>query len=143
MSDEELFDGLDPIARNEAEFGAEVRNRWGDTDAYAESSRRAKAYTAQDWDAIKAEGEAVESALAELMRTGVPAEDAAAMDLAERARLHIDRWFYPCSHEMHAGLGDMYVADPRFAAHYDTRAPGLAAYFRDAIVANGVRALGA
>jgi hypothetical protein len=30
----------------------------------------------------------------------------------------------------------MYVADPRFAAHYDAAAPGLAQYVRDAIVAN-------
>ena len=37
-----------------------------------------------------------------------------AMALAERARLHIDRWFYPCSHAMHEGLGRMYVQDPRF-----------------------------
>jgi hypothetical protein len=35
----------------------------------------------------------------------------------------------------------MYVADERFAAHYDQRAPGLAAYVRDAILANAVRAL--
>jgi hypothetical protein len=34
----------------------------------------------------------------------------------------------------------MYVADERFTAHYDDRAPGLAAYLRDAIVANAVRA---
>jgi hypothetical protein len=33
----------------------------------------------------------------------------------------------------------MYVADERFAAHYDTRAAGLAAYVRDAIHANADR----
>ena len=36
---------------------------------------------------------------------------------------------------MHRGLAEMYVADPRFAAHYDAVAPGLARYVRDAIVA--------
>jgi hypothetical protein len=76
------------------------------------------------------------------MAQGVPPEDPRAMDLAEQARLFIDRWFYPCSHEMHARLGDMYVADERFTAHYDAVAPGLTAYLRDAIVANGLRALG-
>jgi hypothetical protein len=30
----------------------------------------------------------------------------------------------------------IYVADPRFAAHYDERAPGLAMYVDDAIVAS-------
>jgi hypothetical protein len=42
-----------------------------------------------------------------------------AYEAAERARLLIDGWFYPCSKAMHAELGRMYVADPRFAANYD------------------------
>lgn len=33
------------------------------------------------------------------------------------------------------GLAEMYVADPRFARNYESVRPGLAAYFRDAIVA--------
>jgi hypothetical protein len=37
---------------------------------------------------------------------------------------------------MHRGLGEMYVADDRFAQVYEREAVGLAAYFRDAIVAN-------
>ena len=79
--------------------------------------------------------------LAACLLAGEPSDGARARAAAERHRLHIDRWFYPCSHEMHAGLGDMYVADPRFAAHYDDRAPGLAEYVRDAIIANGVEHL--
>jgi hypothetical protein len=63
------------------------------------------------------------------------------MDVAEQHRQHISRWFYPASHEMHAGLGEMYVADERFARHYDQRRDGLAAYVRDAVLANAVRAL--
>ena len=31
------------------------------------------------------------------------------------------------------GLGEMYVADPRFAANYDTYAAGTAAFVRDAM----------
>jgi hypothetical protein len=36
--------------------------------------------------------------------------------------------------------GEMYVADPRFTSHDDDQAPGLAAYLRDAILANARRA---
>jgi len=54
-------------------------------------------------------------------------------------RQHIDRWFYPCSREMHRGLGEMYVADPRFSEVYERVGPGLARYLRDAIVANAER----
>lgn len=37
------------------------------------------------------------------------------------------------SKEAHAGLAEMYVADPRFKAYYDKIAPGCAEFLRDAI----------
>jgi hypothetical protein len=61
------------------------------------------------------------------------------MDVADEARLQIDRWFYPCTPQMHMGLGDMYIADARFTAHYDQQRPGLAAWFHEAIAANLAR----
>ena len=61
------------------------------------------------------------------------------MDAVEQARLLIDRWFYPCSRQMHAELGEMYVADPRFAATYEKIRPGMAAYMQAATAANAVR----
>jgi len=71
-----------------------------------------------------------------------PATSTEAMDLAEEHRQHITRWFYNCSYEIHRGLGEMYVTDPRFTTHYDAAAPGLAVYVRDAILANARRAEG-
>ena len=141
MSEKEMFEGLGTYERNEAEHGAEVRERWGDTTAYAESARRTSKYGEGDWIAIRDEAAAIEAALAELLSAGVPAESEQAMDSAERHRGHISRWFYPCSHEMHANLAEMYVADPRFAEHYETRSTGLAAYVRDAVLANALRAM--
>jgi hypothetical protein len=41
---------------------------------------------------------------------------------------------------MHVGLAEMYVADARFKAHYDERAPGLAEYVAEAIRANAAAA---
>jgi hypothetical protein len=54
-------------------------------------------------------------------------------------RAQIDRWFYPVSSEMHVGLAEMYLADPRFTATYEKIAPGLAQYLHDAIKANAAR----
>lgn len=45
------------------------------------------------------------------------------MELAEEHRLHIGRWFYDCTREMHARLTQMYVNDERFAAHYEAVPP--------------------
>ena len=39
-----------------------------------------------------------------------------------------------------AGLGDLYLADPRFTKAYEDIRPGLAQYVRDAIHANADRA---
>ena len=120
-------------------YEAEARERWGDSEAYKESARRTKQYRPEDWARIKAEGEAVEAGLAALLRAGEAAGGAGAMDLAEKARLHIHRWFYPCAHAMHVALADMYTADARFTAHYDERAAGLSAFVADAIRANARR----
>lgn len=40
---------------------------------------------------------------------------------------------------MHRRLAEMYVSDDRFAATFDTVAPGLAQYVHDAVLANPER----
>ncbi|MDQ3695694.1 MAG: MerR family transcriptional regulator [Chloroflexota bacterium] len=117
----------------------EAAQRWGDSDAYRQSQARAKRYTKEDWLTIKREGEATTHQLAAAMAAGTPATSPAVMDLAEEHRRHISRWFYDCTHEIHRGLGQMYVDDPRFTATYEGIAPGLAVYLRDAIMANADR----
>ncbi|MDO8963990.1 MAG: MerR family transcriptional regulator [Coriobacteriia bacterium] len=137
MSDEEMlevFDGFDP-----KEYEDEVRERWGSTDAYKESARRTARYTKDDWARFKAESEEINLAIVALMDAGVAADDPRAMDAVDRHRLQIDHWFYPCSHEMHVGLAEMYIADPRFTATYEKIHEGMARYVHDAILANAAR----
>jgi len=124
----------------QAQFEREVQERWGKTEAYKESARRTKNYSEDDLAKIKAESDAIEAGLSAVMADGDAADGERAMDLAEAARLHIDRWFYPCSKAMHAGLAGMYTADERFRAHYDEQAEGLAEYMAAAIKANAARA---
>jgi DNA-binding transcriptional MerR regulator len=133
----EVFGDFDPDAH-----AAEVEERWGDTEPYRESQRRAARYSKADWERIKADGAAAVDALVAAMRSGKPADSPEAMDGAEAHRRQIDEWFYPCSHEMQVGLAEMYLADPRFTATYEKIAPGLAQYVHDAIVANAARAKG-
>ena len=117
------------------DYEREAEERWGDTEAWAQSQRRTASYGKADWLRIKEEGADVERRLAQALRNGVPADSAPAMDLAEEHRQQISRNFYDCSPEMHAGLGRMYVEDERFTAHYEKVAPGLARYVHDAILA--------
>lgn len=130
----EVFGDFDP-----SEYEDEVKERWGDTDAYKESARRTKRYTKEDWQRFKDESEEIGTAIASLMDEGVAPHDPRAMDAVERYRLQIDHWFYPCSREMHAELGKMYVADPRFTATYERIRPGMAQYVCDATAANAAR----
>ena len=121
------------------EYQSEAQERWGETDAWKQSADRTKGYTRADWERIKTEGDAVNAQLVTALEAGLPATSPEAMDAAEAARMQIDTWFYDCSPEFHRGLGDMYVADPRFTKTYEDLAPGLAQYVRDAIHANADR----
>lgn len=82
--------------------------------------------------ALRAEGEALELELGDLLRGG------AAVDAAEVQRAiaawarHVGR-FCPLTPELFAGLGQHYVAHPAFRARYEAIAPGLAVFLRDAI----------
>lgn len=141
LTPEEQFEvfGTDAVG---GEYADEAEQRWGETDAWRESQRRTSAYTKDDWLAIKAEAEAIESGFAEAFGAGEPADGPRAAQLARAHRDHISRWFYDCSAEMHVGLAEMYVGDERFADRFDQRAPGLAAYVRDAIVSNAAHGSG-
>ena len=140
MTDEEMFEvfgDFDP-----KEYEDEVQERWGDSDAYKESARRTKGYTKADWQRMKDEQEEMGGRMIALFDEGVAPTDPRSMDVAEEARLQIDKWFYPLSREMHVCLGEMYVADPRFKANYDKMREGLAQWLCDAIKANAERQVG-
>lgn len=133
----QMFDGFEDF--DHAQYADEAKERWGETDAWKESTRRAKSYGKAEWAALKAEIDALEARWAGLLGAGVDPAGREATEVAEAARLHIDRWFYPCSHAMHEKLAEMYEGDPRFRDHYEKRAPGLAEYVATSIRANRKR----
>ncbi|MGE0866979.1 MAG: MerR family transcriptional regulator [Kofleriaceae bacterium] len=126
-----MFDGFDP-----SEYEQEAEQRWGHTDAYKESQRRTKQYGPADWERMKQEASAIYQRLLDRMRANAPVSDPVVQAAVEDHRMHIDRWFYPCSKEMQKGLGSLYVSDPRFTANLDKIAPGFARYLSDAIAAS-------
>ena len=130
----EIFGDTNPV-----EYHEEAEQRWGTTDAWAEAQRRTATYTKDDWKRMKAEYTALTTDVAKALAAGVEPASQRTMELAEAHRQYLERWFYPCSSGMHRRLGDLYVNDPRFSAKFDTFAPNLASYFRDAIYANAER----
>jgi DNA-binding transcriptional MerR regulator len=121
------------------EYEKEAQERWGDTDAYRQSTERTRRYTRADWAKVRAEMDDAHAAFVRAKRAGEPPTSVAAMDAAEQHRLHIHSRFYDLDHAFHRGLADMYLADPRFTKTYEDLEPGLAQYVHDAIHANADR----
>ncbi|MFE7935137.1 MerR family transcriptional regulator [Streptomyces sp. NPDC057456] len=130
----EVFGDKDP-----ERYAEEAEQRWGGTEAYAESQRRAARYTKDDWKRMRDEVSDWGARYEELMSAGEPPTGEAAMGMAEEHRQHIGRWFYDCPYETHRRLGEMYVSDERFKAFYDAMRPGLAEHLKEAITANAAR----
>lgn len=124
----EVFGDFDP-----AEHDVEAKERWGGTDAYAQSAKRTAAYTKEDWKKIKAEAAAIDKRFVGLMADGVAPDDPEAGRVVDAHRNHISKWFYECSPEIHAGLGQMYTEDARFRSNIDKAGDGLAEYMTAAI----------
>lgn len=134
MTTERLFDGYSQF--HNGEYAQEAEQRWGRTDAWAISRQRGARRTKEDWADIQAEADAITRTFLDAMLRGDTADSGTTMAIAECHREHIDRHFYPFSHAMHANVAALYVNDPRFQAHYDQHAPGLAAYIEAAVRAN-------
>ena len=113
----------------------EAHERWGGTDAWARSAERTRTWSAAQWQQVKDETDAVEEALAEAFGRGLAPGGQEANALAEQHRATIER-HYDCTHSMHVVLARMYTEDPRFAAHYDRQADGLALWLRRVIEEN-------
>ena len=126
-----LFDGFDP-----ERYAEETTQRWADTDAYAESDRRTKSYSEEDWVRIKTEADAILRQVAHAVEVGTPPDSSDGCDLAEAYRLHVDRYFYPCSRAMYREVATLYTSDPRFQRSLDRLGDGVAAFLSEAAAAN-------
>lgn len=121
------------IERMKAQYADEVKTRWGETDAYAQSQARTDAYGAGDWADIQ-KGMDERMAAFAAVRTLEP-EDARVQALAADWQQYITEHFYTCTDEILEGLGQMYEADERFRQNIDRHGEGTAACMARAIAA--------
>lgn len=110
----------------------EVQERWGNTDAYKQSQERMKKLSKDDIAKLKADGIRFVKQLAKVFLSGASAASEEMQKLVDEQYNALRFWYEP-NYEMFKGLGDMYVADPRFTKYYDKHAPGLAKFVRDAM----------
>lgn len=135
MANTDLFSGFDydKMMEEQKQYEAEVKERWGNTDPYRISKERTANYTKEDWERINKIQMANLKELCDLYNTKVPHDDPRVQAVVEKAYKFIHDTFYPCTLEMLSCMGNMYIADKRFTAYYEKFAPGLAAFYNEAI----------
>lgn len=114
-------------------YEAEVRERWGSTEAYRESKARASKYSPADFHSAKVDQEAATELFVSAFGNGLSVKSAEAQNAVRAHREAISKWFYECSVEMQKQLALLYIEDPRFKEYYESRNKGLAQYVHDAI----------
>lgn len=128
LQDDELYDAFEDD--DVKEYQGEVKQRWGNTEAYRQSMAKVGKMTKKEMEELKIKGKIHTQKIADAMDKGVDHPDVQSL-IAEHYQGI--QFFYDCPLEMYRNLGQMYVDDARFTAYYDKFRPGLAVFLRDAI----------
>lgn len=123
---EEMFDGFD-----HTRYEQEVTERWG-SDAWEKGDRWWRSLGDAEKAAFQQQQLDIARDFAAALRAG---QDPAGDEVQAIARRHCD-WLSVTmvpTREYLTGLGEMYVADPRFRATYDRHGEGTAEFIRDAL----------
>ncbi|MDX3379721.1 MerR family transcriptional regulator [Streptomyces sp. ME02-6991-2A] len=124
---EEVFDGFDHTAHER-----EVTERWGH-EAYGQGDRWWRSLGEAEKKAFQDEHEAIARDWGRARETGARAGSDAAQEIARRHCAWLSSSSKEPSRSYVIGLGEMYVADPRFGKNYDRYGDGTAAFVRDAL----------
>jgi hypothetical protein len=111
-------------------YAEEAKQRWGNTEAYKQSTARVAKMSKEDIAKIQAESDALMKEIAATVAKGPKSPEIQKLIAQHYANL---RHFYEPNLEMYRGLGQMYVDDPRFAKYFNKYASGLARFMTDAI----------
>lgn len=114
-------------------YKAEAQEKWGKTDAWQEHTEKTKSYSKDRWQNAAEGMNDIFAAFAECAKCGMAADSAEAQSLVKKLQDYITGNFYTCTKEILAGLGQMYVADERFAENINQNGPGTAAFASRAI----------
>lgn len=111
----------------------EVKERFGETEAYKEYTKKTVNYTADKWQEINDGLNTVLAKFAECMNDRHTADSEEAQSLVKVLQTYITDNYYTCTNEILAGLGLMYVADERFKNNIDSHSLGTAEFISEAI----------
>jgi len=143
MRNAELYKGIS--AAKQAEYETWLVDRYGGDmpQRIATSRRKYSELSETEREALNQELQDLEQGLAEGLRRDVPATSTSLDPLLERHRAWTSAmWDRPCPPEAYAGLADLYLSHPDFAARYEAIEPGFAEYLAAAMKAYAARLAG-
>ena len=119
------------IEENKRKYAEEVKNRWGNTDAYKEYEKKTSSYDGNSWNETN---EGMVEILKEFAdnREEDPNSDII-QSLVEKWQSYITSNFYNCTKEILSCLGLMYIGDERFKENIDKYGEGTAEFMAKAI----------
>lgn len=119
------------IEENKRKYSEEVKNRWGNTDAYKEYEKKTSSYDKNSWTTINEEMIEILKEFAD--NSNEDPNSHIVQSLVEKWRAYITSNFYNCTKEILSGLGLMYIGDERFKENIDKYGEGTAEFMAKAI----------
>ena len=114
-------------------YKEEVKERWGQTDAFKEHTEKTKDYEKEKWNNLSEEMNNIFSQFSECIKTGDTPDSQKVQNLVKDLQNHITENYYHCTNEILLGLGQMYIADERFKNNIDKHGTGTAEFVSNAI----------
>lgn len=140
MTDAELYKGVSP--EKQAEYEAWLIETYGGDmpEHIVRSRKRYDELSEAERAALQQELIDVETAWAEAMRNGVPADSTALDPLLRRHRAWVAAmWARDCPPAAYGGLADLHLSHPDFVSRYETLAAGFSDYHAAAMRAYAAR----
>ena len=116
-------------------YKEEVKEKWGNTDAFKEYSEKTKNYSKDKQSSLTDEMNNLFGEFSACMKNSLKPDSENVQNLVKRLQNHISDNYYHCTSDILAGLGQMYVYDERFRENIDKNGDGTAEFVSTAITA--------
>lgn len=124
------FDMSD-IQKEQKKYAGEIKERWGETEAYKESENKTSKYSQDKWANLEEEADVIFKEFSVIKNEAENGEKA--QSLVKKWQAYITKNYYNCTKEILAGLAEMYIGDERFKNNIDKYSEGTAEFMSKAI----------
>ena len=116
-------------------YKEEVKEKWGNTDAFKEYSEKTKNYSKDKQSSLTDEMNNLFGEFSACMKNSLKPDSENVQNLVKRLQNRISYNYYHCTPDILSGLGQMYVYDERFRENIDKNGVGTAEFVSAAITA--------